>query len=395
MKIPNYDVEDDTVKNFKQLYSFMPDRCFRMLICGPSGSGKTNTLMHMICRLLYFDKVHLYAKNLEQSKYQNILDTFKPISKEVGYNVIEASNDKIIPVGDLDSDSQKIIILKDVTNNTSFQSAVNLKYVNQKLDLKLDKSTFSVANSLPGVPVLDNISIALIPSLSVVTADSNDRVSSWFDPVNNIQFTQGDNDKKPLLKRNAAKRRFFLRFDGTDDFLRKDSFNVRDIAGNNGDTCTVIIICNTKQTKSQSQFQHGRDNNNRFGVHMPWSDSNIYVDFGNVDNGRLLASSLTNLTGNIEVWTIRVTESLLELFRGVTSINPVQTANITANLSSVQVGGNVSQNQELFIGCQVHTNGSATNFCEMDLYGLAMWSKSLSNDELRNMHRFLEDYFDL
>ena len=186
------------------------------------------------------------------------------------------------------------------------------------------------------MPVLDKISIALIPSLSVITADTNDRVSSWFDPINNIYFTQTDNDKKPLLLRNSVKKRFFLRFDGTDDFLQKASFDVSNIAGNNGDTCTVIIICNTKQTKSQSQFQYGRQNNNRFGVHLPWSDSNIFVDFGNIDNGRLHISSLTNLTGNIEVWTIRVTESLMELFRGVSSMNPVQTANISSSLSSVQ-----------------------------------------------------------
>ena len=112
MRIPNYDVEDDAVSNFKQLYGFMPHQCFRMLICGPSGSGKTNTLMHMIYNLLYFDKVYLYAKNLEQSKYQNLMDVFKLISDddEVGYDVIEASNDEIIPVLDLDSDSQKIVI---------------------------------------------------------------------------------------------------------------------------------------------------------------------------------------------------------------------------------------------------------------------------------------------
>ena len=113
MIIPNYDVEDDVVSNFKQLYDSMPDRCFRMLICGPSGSGKTNTMMHMICRLLYFDKVYLYAKNLEQSKYQNLMDMFQPISDEVGYNVIEASNDKIIPVNNLDNESQKVIIFDD------------------------------------------------------------------------------------------------------------------------------------------------------------------------------------------------------------------------------------------------------------------------------------------
>ena len=113
MIIPNYDVGDDVASNFKQLYDFMPNQCFRMLVCGPSGSGKTNTLMHMIYNLLYFDKVYLYAKNLEQSKYQNLMDILQPISNEAGYDVIEVSNDKIIPVEDLDSDSQKIVIFDD------------------------------------------------------------------------------------------------------------------------------------------------------------------------------------------------------------------------------------------------------------------------------------------
>ena len=113
MRIPNYDVEDDVASNFKQLYDFMPHQYFRMLVCGPSGSGTTNTLMHMIYNVLYFDKVYLYAKNLEQSKYQNLMDVFRPISDEVGYDVIEASTDEIIPVQDLDSDSQKIVIFDD------------------------------------------------------------------------------------------------------------------------------------------------------------------------------------------------------------------------------------------------------------------------------------------
>ena len=77
------------------------------------GSGKTNTLMHMIYNLLCFDKIYLYAKNLEQSKYQNLMDEFEPISDEAGYDVIEASNDKIIPVNDLDSENQKLVIFDD------------------------------------------------------------------------------------------------------------------------------------------------------------------------------------------------------------------------------------------------------------------------------------------
>ena len=54
MEIPNYDVEGDEDSNFTQLYPFMPNRCFRMLICAPSGSGKTNLLLHMINKPLLF-----------------------------------------------------------------------------------------------------------------------------------------------------------------------------------------------------------------------------------------------------------------------------------------------------------------------------------------------------
>ena len=113
MKIPNYDCGNDNKSDFKHLFPFMPNQCFRMLICGPSGSGETNTLMHMIYNFLYYDKVYLYAKNLEQSKYKDMIDMFQPISEEAGYDVIEASNDQIIPVSDLTDDNQKLVIFDD------------------------------------------------------------------------------------------------------------------------------------------------------------------------------------------------------------------------------------------------------------------------------------------
>ena len=56
MEIPNYD-KKETTNNFKQLYDYMPDRCFRMLICGKSGCRKTNMVLHM---LIYYDKIYLY-----------------------------------------------------------------------------------------------------------------------------------------------------------------------------------------------------------------------------------------------------------------------------------------------------------------------------------------------
>ena len=115
MEIPKYD-DDTKNKKFKQLYSFMPNDTFRMLICGNSGSGKTNLLYHMLIEpLLYYDKIYLYAKNLEQEKYQNLINKMNEASsEEVGYNVMEVSNDAIIPINHLNyEDNQKLVIFDD------------------------------------------------------------------------------------------------------------------------------------------------------------------------------------------------------------------------------------------------------------------------------------------
>ena len=99
MEIPNYDVEGDKDSNFTQLYPYMPDRFFRMLICAPAGSGKTNLLLHMISKpLVFFDQIYLYAKNLQQDKYQYLLKKFEPLSKKYGYYLTVASFNDIITI---------------------------------------------------------------------------------------------------------------------------------------------------------------------------------------------------------------------------------------------------------------------------------------------------------
>ena len=84
-----------------------------MLICGPRGCGKTNTLMHMLHQLLHYDKIYLFSKNLEQPKYQELLKTFQPISEEVGYQVIQTSNDEIPFLDELNDDNQKLVVFDD------------------------------------------------------------------------------------------------------------------------------------------------------------------------------------------------------------------------------------------------------------------------------------------
>ena len=48
-----------------------------MLIIGPSGSGKTNALLHLICNLHPIDKIYLYAKVIDEKKYQYLINIRK------------------------------------------------------------------------------------------------------------------------------------------------------------------------------------------------------------------------------------------------------------------------------------------------------------------------------
>ena len=116
MEIPNYDRGVDANTKYKQLYGYMPNAPFGMLMASPSGSGKTNTLVHILqAPLVYYDKVYLYARNLEKEKHQQLSDLFDMLSQKVSYPIMEVSSDigGIQPLEALDRDSQKIVIFDD------------------------------------------------------------------------------------------------------------------------------------------------------------------------------------------------------------------------------------------------------------------------------------------
>ena len=64
---------DDIVSNNKSS-SERNDWPFRMLIIGPSGPGKANTLFHLINNLHPIDKIYLYAKDIDEKKYQFLIN---------------------------------------------------------------------------------------------------------------------------------------------------------------------------------------------------------------------------------------------------------------------------------------------------------------------------------
>ena len=128
MKIPNYE-KKETSNNFKQLYDYIPDRYFRMLICGKSGCGKTNTVLHMLIKpLIYYDKIYLYSKNLEQEKYALLSKTLERIAEENKIPIDEifhSSNEEIIPISEMEDTIQKVLIFDDYVCEKNQKDIIN------------------------------------------------------------------------------------------------------------------------------------------------------------------------------------------------------------------------------------------------------------------------------
>ena len=129
MEIPNYD-KKETTNNFKQLYDYMPDRCFRMLICRKTGCGKTNTVLHMLIKpLIYYDKIYVYSKNLEQEKYTHLSEKLERIAKVNKIpidEILHHSNEEIKPISEMEEDrNQKVVIFDDYVCEKNQRDIIN------------------------------------------------------------------------------------------------------------------------------------------------------------------------------------------------------------------------------------------------------------------------------
>ena len=68
----NYVNENKTEHNINWLY--IPDYSYRILIMGGSGSGKRSLLLNLIENQPDINRIHLYAKDPSESKYQYLIN---------------------------------------------------------------------------------------------------------------------------------------------------------------------------------------------------------------------------------------------------------------------------------------------------------------------------------
>ena len=74
------DITNENNRDYNKKCPYVPDHSYRMLIIGGSGSGKTNVLLNLKNEQdndNVIDNIYLYAKDLNEPKYQFLIKNVK------------------------------------------------------------------------------------------------------------------------------------------------------------------------------------------------------------------------------------------------------------------------------------------------------------------------------
>ena len=156
---------DNIVNNNNEKHNekwpYIPDHPYRILIIGGSGSGKTNTLLNLINEQKDIDKIYLYAKDLNEPKYEYLIRNcenagIKHLNDSKAF--IECSNTMNDVYANINNYNpkrkRKILIvfddmIADIMTNKKFQSIVKELFIRRR---KINISLVFITQSYLSVP---------------------------------------------------------------------------------------------------------------------------------------------------------------------------------------------------------------------------------------------------
>lgn len=160
----NFDLVNNNIKNnnTNNIYSYTHP--FRILIIGPSGSGKTNLLLNIINEREDIDKIYLFARDLNEHKYELLINTRKKagISHYNDENAFIESFDSMdyvfFNIDDFNiGRKRKVVIIfddmiPDIVTNKNYQQVIKELFIrSRKINISLiflSQSFFSIPKNV-------------------------------------------------------------------------------------------------------------------------------------------------------------------------------------------------------------------------------------------------------
>lgn len=210
---------------------------YRNIIAGPSGSGKTNTLMNILKRCNNYDRIYIFAKDLEEPFYQFLMDFYlnaeKRIKEEEGIDeqLIWASDkvEDIIKVDDLDKRYQNLVIFDDLVGEKDLSRVEDMF----KRGRKKNASSIFITQSYFKTPsfIRQNCDYVMLRKLATkgdmtrVIADNGNEIDKEEFKRIYKEATEKDGDVLLIDKKTTHPLLKFRRnFTGVDEKLMRDYF---------------------------------------------------------------------------------------------------------------------------------------------------------------------------
>ena len=335
---------------------------------------------HQLYYTTHIDNVTSSPIQLQQYLLAYGVNSFMSDVDSIVYNLplFKRINDKMQMQVNLDMNNKKI---ENLAKPTDLNDAVNFGYLLGKKEIidLFSKIAFPPVSALDFTP--SNLIHAYLPLSNSTFFDVDDKIGAMINlDLGLLQpehiLGQLDKSKQPLLMYNKKLRKFYAYFSSNLKNLKLQSINLTN-------EFTMFIVIKTDNIKDQAHFHFtddlGNNLNNTFRISLPGLNGDIVIinSLSQNEHDLIEISGQSNIIGNIELWTIRVTngsnQRKIEIFRGL-SLTPIKTQNLLYNIRS---------NQSLFL----------TN--EMEFYEFLFYNRSLTDLFLKKMFKYHEDEFQI
>ena len=289
---------------------------------------------HQLYYTTHIDNVTSSPIQLQQYLLAYGVNSFMSDVDSIVYNLplFKRINDKMQMQVNLDMNNKKI---ENLAKPTDLNDAVNFGYLLGKKEIidLFSKIAFPPVSALDSIP--SNLIHAYLPLSNSTFFDVDDKIGAMINlDLGLLQpehiLGQLDKSKQPLLMYNKKLRKFYAYFSSNLKNLKLQSINLTN-------EFTMFIVIKTDNIKDQAHFHFtddlGNNLNNTFRISLPGLNGDIVIINSLSQNERdiIEISGQSNIIGNIELWTIRVTngsnQRKIEIFRGL-SLTPIKTQNL-------------------------------------------------------------------